>query len=416
VSTPIRWGPSAQGRSLLGLAAVALGSAVAAREPSLLALATPALWSLLTTPRTGEPDTADVVAVRQVLSGEEGADLTAQLTVTLPVPAARVDARLAVPSSFDGEVTGEGSDCDALPLVGDLVPRRWGRHRLGPVRVDLLSTGGLRSGRADVRIGTTALVRPRADRIAMASAPAHLPNRLGEHPTRVGGHGVEPIAVRAFAAGDPVRRINWRVSSRRQELHVTVASSERAVDLVLVIDALSDVGGSERSSLDASVRAATGVAERWLRARDRVGVVVLGGRLRWLGPTGGSSHVDRVAEAVLWSWPPPGAIAPDVHMVPRSVVPSGSVVLLFTPLLEAGAVTAVAALRERSSRVLVVDVLGDAEPHVDRRDLTGHLALRLWRLERAATISRLRSLGTPVLAPGDADLDRLIALALRGVR
>jgi len=66
---------------------------------------------------------------------------------------------------------------------------------------------------------------------------------------------------RAFAAGDPIRRVNWRVSSRRQQLHVTVAADERAVDLVLVVDALSDVGEPPDSSLDRAVRTAAGMAE-----------------------------------------------------------------------------------------------------------------------------------------------------------
>jgi hypothetical protein len=61
-------------------------------------------------------------------------------------------------------------------------------------------------------------------------------------------------------------------------------------------------------------------------------------------------------------------------------------------------------------------VLGDAAPEVDRRDQVGQVAVRLWRLEREATIAQLRRSGSPVLAPDDGPLDRLVALALRTTR
>jgi uncharacterized protein (DUF58 family) len=287
---------------------------------------------------------------------------------------------------------------------------------LGPVRVELLSTGGLRAAIVDVPVDQQLLVLPRPMQMARASAPAVLPNRLGEHVTRSSGHGVEPLTIRAFAPGDPIRRVNWRVSSRRQQLHVTVAAAERAVELVLVVDGLSDVGRPPRTSLDTAVRAAAGMADRWLHERDRVGLVVVGAGLRWLTPMHGHSQLQRVSEAVLWASRPPGQVPPDLARVPRAALPPGAVVVFFTPLLEDRSLQAVDALRRRSSRVLVVDVLGDAAPVVDRRDQTGAAAARLWRLERYATLERLRRSGSPVLLPVEGELDRLVALALRVTR
>lgn len=413
---PVRWGPSAQGRALVALAVVSLGLALALRRAELLALATPALWTLLTSPRTEEPGTVVVRVPQRELRAEEQVPFQVALTVELGAEVAYVSAVLAVPSSLAGEVVASDTGARSLALEGELVPERWGRHRLGLVRVELLSTGGLRSARVDVPVAHDCLVLPRPAQVARASAPALLPHRLGEHVTRAWGHGVEPVAVRAFAAGDPIRRVNWRVSSRRQQLHVTVAADERAVDLVLVVDALSDVGPPPDSSLDRAVRVAAGMAGRWLRERDRVGLVVLGGTLRWLTPANGRVHLRRVAEAVLWAWNPPGEVPPDVDRVPRAVLPPGAVAVFLTPLLDQRALAALAGLRERSARLLVVDVLGDAAPEVDRKDEVGQLAARLWRLEREATVERLRRLGTPVLQPHEGELDRLVALALRAPR
>jgi uncharacterized protein (DUF58 family) len=412
----LHWGPSAQGRALLAVSAVGVAVALVLRDPAVLALVVPALWALLTTARTAEPPTVSVLPERPDLRAREGEPLTVVLGVEVPLPALHLAARVALPSTIEGELGGAVGGARRLELEADVVPQRWGRRRLGPVRVELLSTGGLRSATADVPVDLHLVVLPGPTRIAAASAPSALPDRLGEHVTRAPGQGVEPLSIRPFAPGDPIRRVNWRVSNRRQQLHVNVAAGERAVELVLVVDGLSDVGESPSTSLDTAVRAAAGMAERWLRERDRVGLLVVGGGLRWLTPSHSRHQLERVCEAVLWAARPPGQVPPDLTRVPRSVLPPGAVVVLFSPLLEEHALRAVEALRQRSSRVLVVDVLGDAAPEVDRRDQVGQVAVRLWRLEREATIAQLRRSGSPVLAPDDGPLDRLVALALRTTR
>lgn len=414
---PLRWAPSGQARALLGAAAVALAFAVLLRRPELLALATPALWALLTTPRTAEPGTLLFDAGPEELRAEEGVprSLRVDLVLDRPVPALR--AALALPAELaDTALRAEAHRAARLDLTAEVTARRWGRHRAGPLRLDLLGAGGLRAATAVVPLSLDLLVLPAPLPVRTASAPRLLPDRVGEHVTRAAGPGVEPVAVRPFATGDAVRRVNWRVSSRRPQLHVTVPAAERSVDLVLVVDALSDVGTAPDTSLDRAVRTASGLAVRWLRDRDRVGLVVLGSTLRWLTPATGRVQQQRVAEQVLRAWAPPGQVPPQVDRVPRAALPPGAVVVLVSPLLDDRALDAVAALRERSRRLLVVDVLAGVEPQVDRRDPTGALALRLWRLERAALVHRLRTLGTPVLQPAEGGLDRLVALALRAPR
>jgi len=62
----------------------------------------------------------------------------------------------------------------------------------------------------------------------------------------------------------------------------------------------------------------------------------------------------------------------------------------------------------------VVDTLRDepraAQSRSSARTRRAGLALRLWRLDRAATRAALRDLGVPVLPwPSDAELDGLLA-------
>ncbi len=72
-------------------------------------------------------------------------------------------------------------------------------------------------------------------------------------------------------------------------------------------------------------------------------------------------------------------------------------------------------LRERGFPLVVVDVL-TAEPRLDRRMRTSGLALRLWRLDRAAVRWQLEQLGVPVLHwDGEGPLDDALAPLRRRV-
>lgn len=410
---PLLWGPSPQGRALVAAGVVGVALALLLRRPELLALVTPALWAVLTTARPPEPARVRVEPFAAEVRADEGGLCELRLTVSLENRVAHLGVELALPTELVGVARQNAVEAHRIDLAVDVRAQRWGRHAIGPVRVHALSSGGLRTAGVDVPVALTALVLPVPRPWRAASAPPLLPDRSGEHVTRTPGAGLEPVAVRPFAAGDAVRRVNWRVTSRRGSLHVTATAAERAVDLVLVVDARSDVGAPPDSSLDRAVRGASAMALRWLRDRDRVGLVVLGAPLRWLTPGSGRLQRQRIAEAVLHAAAAPGEVPPDLTRLPGAALPPGAVVVVLTPLLDDGALAALADLRARFRHVLVVDVLGNATPFVAPDDRAGQLAVRLWLLERAALVRRLEERGTPVLLAEDGTLERLLALALR---
>ena len=61
-------------------------------------------------------------------------------------------------------------------------------------------------------------------------------DRLGTHLTRHIGPGVEYADVRRYVPGDQLRTVNWPVSARRGSLHVTERLTDRAADVVVLID------------------------------------------------------------------------------------------------------------------------------------------------------------------------------------
>ena len=249
-----------------------------------------------------------------------------------------------------------------------------------------------------------------------------LPNRLGEHPARVSGEGIEFFGVREYVPGDRQRSINWPASTRRGRLQVNTFAAERSQDVVLLADATSDVGEPGMSALDLALRGAAAAARAYLEARDRVGVITYQwGGASWLVPGLGRRQVYRIIDSMLASdagW----ARGASFRRLPRAALPPGALVVVFSPLLDQRFVETLRDMRERGFTMLVVDVLNAEPPARQRmpsrgglpggpgmesprgwlagsspRAGTDRMARRIWRMEQEAIRFSLRELGVPVV-------------------
>ncbi len=231
---------------------------------------------------------------------------------------------------------------------------------------------------------------------------------------------MEFAGARPYRPGDRRRDIDWRTTARHGELFVRQYAAERAFDLVLVLDTTVDAGEPGDSTLDLTVRAATGLAQTYLRSHDRVGLVTFGGPLRWLAPATGPRQLYRVSEALMSVRPDQserdaGAVEYGLEHLPLRMLPPRAFVAVVTPLLDDRPLEAVRNLRSRGFSPLVVDVL-IAEPEVGRRTQE-QLALRAWRMQREALTVELGWLGVPVLPwDGEGDLTGALQHAMRAVR
>ena len=241
--------------------------------------------------------------------------------------------------------------------------------------------------------------------------PAELLRRIGEHTGRAVGEGVEFAGIRPYVPGDQLRDVNRAVSIRRGQLHVNQRAAARAADLVVMIDAFGDAGPVCERALDVAVHGAAALVTAYLQVSDRAGLVVLGGLLRWLGPAAGDRQFYRIAEMMLAARYD-SFVTPDVGRIPRTALPPGTLVVVFTPLLDPRGFSALSDLRQRGFPLIVVDTLRDEPPAPARAD--ARLALRLWRLDRAATRLAPRALGVPAPRwPEGTELDGVLA-PLRG--
>ena len=131
------------------------------------------------------------------------------------------------------------------------------------------------------------VVYPAAAALARAVAPRELAAPAGRAPEPGGRVRRGVRRCPALPAGRPAPRHRLAHLCSPRRLFVRQYAAERAFDLVLVLDTSADAGETGGSTLDLTVRAATGLAQTYLRAHDRVGLVTFGGSLRWLVPAAG---------------------------------------------------------------------------------------------------------------------------------
>jgi uncharacterized protein (DUF58 family) len=402
---PVRWRLSRHARRLLTLAVAGLLLAVLSRRAELVGLAAPALL-LLAAARPVRPARIGVrsqVSATRLYEGEptavdvslEASDLDGQFDVRWTLHAG---------SGIDPQ-SATSADGDAARFTFT-VPR-WGRRKAGTLEAVLHDRWRLAEGRFSLPLPTIdCCPHPAAQRTRVVLS--RLPNRLGEHSARVPGEGVEFTGVREYVPGDRQRQINWPASTRRGRLQVNTFAAERSQDVVLLVDATSDVGEPGSSALDLGLRGAAGAARAYLDARDRVGVITYQwGGARWLAPSLGRRQVYRIIDSMLdadsgWSR---GAV---FSRLPRAALPPGALVVAFSPLLNQRFVEALRDMRERGFALLVVDVLNTEPPR--RLTFADVMARRIWRMEQQAIRFSLRELGVPVVHwDGIAPLDLPLA-------
>jgi len=376
----------------LGLVAVAaVLIAVLARQAGFLLLAAPALAALATGRRRARPAALDAQVTLSVTRCFEGEEVEVTATVSGAVDEAvfRLEANPLVPLT-------KGAAEQTVPGTGGawarwvVTPRSWGRRM--PCSVTVRSrAGGVWESSTTVQPPVLE-VFPHPPPARATLIPAELLLRIGDHAATTPGAGIEFAGIRDYRPGDQLRDLNWRVTSRTGTLHVNERAALRATDLIIMIDAFSEVGAPGDTTLDLAVRGAAGLADAYLHTGDRVGVVALGGVLRWLGPAPGSRQFFRIVEMV-FGIRFASEVVPDLGRVPRAALPPRALVVLFSPLLDARTFSVVADLRQRGVSLVVVDVLRH-EPPAHPAAPTSSLAVRLWRLDRRAMRS---SLGVPVL-------------------
>jgi uncharacterized protein (DUF58 family) len=397
-----------------GLAALGLVGALALGLPELVALAAPfALVGALGLATAREPEVAVTVELdRERALQHEEIELRLEVAASAPV-----QLFLRLP---EGLVLVSGDNPTALRMrAGEtrelaLVARaaRWGAYRVGDVFLRSVGPFGIFRYEARLDCRQPLKVYPAPEAVRDLLRPLRTQVFSGNHVAREKGEGIEFADLRPFVPGDRIRSVNWRASARRSELWVNELHPERNTDVVLFLDSFAQarLGGS--GTLDLAVAAATGLAQRYLKDKDRVGFVSFGGVLNWLLPGTGPVQLYRIIDSLLdtevvlnYAWK-------DIDAIPRRTLPPRALVLALTPLLDDRATDALLDLRARGFDLAIIEIspLPFTKPGPGQ---TGELAWRLWAMRREALRTRFERAGVPVAA---WDERRALAAAIEEVR
>ncbi|MDX6261360.1 MAG: hypothetical protein QOH84_3048 [Kribbellaceae bacterium] len=424
----MNWLPTHAQVRVVAVAAALLLIAVLARRPDMAVLGLPlafvAAWGRYFRPHE-EPvlETeldADVLFEGQAttyrLKVAEGLDPDVDLVVMALVrtPWFRYDppqAAVAEPVT-DGSVTLE---------VG-LRSERWGLRQLE--RPNVIATSVLGAYRIQVaspgaEAVSTLPLRDGFEAVDAVPRPAGL---VGLHRSRRPGEGTELAGVRPFRTGDRLRRINWKVSARTRELHVTSTWSDRDTEVVILLDTGAEVGISEgidgrSSSLDTAVRAAASIAEHYLRHGDRVRLIDTGTTVGGVRAGSGRSHLRRILDVLVHA-DRRGRQQDEDQLARRHRIRSDSLVIVLSPLLRKQILGYIVTLVHSGCTVIAVDTLPpevsdviDPEEHDTK---AWPLAWRIRLLERRAELDRLGDLGVPTVGwRGAGTLDEVLRDAAR---
>jgi uncharacterized protein (DUF58 family) len=382
------------------LGGLGLLAALVTGRPELAALALPFLAvlaaSLVLDADPGLEASVEVDRDR-LLEGEE---LGVELRLSAERTVERAEILLELPATL---TVVEGSNPTSVRVVPEgvtlhlrLRADRWGGYTIGRLHVRARDPFGLLVRTSELHNTPTQIrVFPREEALRELLRPAETQLGSGDELSRRKGEGLEFADLRPFAFGDRVRRINWRASARRGELWVNEQHPERNADVVLFLDSFAEARRGGGGTLGPAVRAAAAIASRYVRRRDRVGLVSFGGVLRWLTPGMGATQLYRIVDALLdteillsYAWK-------SIEVVPPRTLPPQALVIAVTPLLDERSVNALLDLRARGFDVAVVEV--SPLPYVEAgRGRLRELAYRLWKLRRDALRAEYLAAGVAV--------------------
>jgi uncharacterized protein (DUF58 family) len=401
-STNIRLSSAASARvvAYAGLAGLALLGGLAFGRPELTILAVPFLLAILVGALiTREQVIEGSMAVdrRRLLEGEEA-------VVEVRLRSAQGCGRMEVTLDLvPGVVLTRGPVRRVSLPAGESVALRFsvrcvrlGLYDVGHARLRWRDPLWLYTQEGSLDQPLRIRVYPRPEVLRALVRPSETQVYAGNQLARTRGDGIEFAEIRAFRPGDRVRHINWHATGRRGALQVNDLHPERNSDVILFLDTFRTHG----DSIDRTLRAAIGVADLYLKHRDRVGVIAFGGTLRWIWPGMGIRQRYLLVEAILdtrielsYAWK-------TIDVIPPQTLPAKALVIALSPLVDERFTAALDQLSGRGFDLAICEVAVTIPVPTDS---VGRLAARILALRRDTLRARYHqvSVATAVWPAGE---------------
>jgi len=384
---------------LVSAALLLIGVGVVVRTASLIVLSIPiVMYIVLAEATTGEPSLD--VEVRRGSGGRkifEGGVAEVRLDVTNTGGAMEL-LRVEDPLPENLELV-EGSNVGFASLAhgGNFEMRYKVTSRvpdscvLGPVRLLATDFFGFRSRAATVECPFVLDILPRVEQHrAVTFRPRKTESWPGQHASTRPGPGQEFYAVRQYTPGDPARNINWKAWARLDRPYTNEFMSEVGADVVVVVDntSASDFGVAPESALTYVGRCSAAVSSHLLSVGNRVGMLMVGERVRVVSPGTGRRQLERILLTLVRAKKGPSSRLSQMASFFSIWFPAAINVIVVSSLADDAILSPLGRLgTRRQLHVISPSFVGQQGPA--RNDIE-EIALSLVRLRRWAVAERIR--------------------------
>lgn len=305
--------------------------------------------------------------------------------------------------TLQGSRTHEIVLAPGATTTGRLPVLHSGRQRVAGVAYRLIGVDGAWRSQPLLKVVAERVVSPVIAPVASIPLPHRLTGLTGMHASARPGDGGEFRDLHPYAAGDRLRRIDWKATARRSQgfgdLYVRRTDATSDATLVLVIDSREDLGervedwstgpsnAGGLSAMDLAREAAASLAVAAIGAGDRVGLLDIAAHDGVVAAGGGKRHLDRLLRRIAVSEP----LGAPLNRRRAPIVPAGAIVYLISTFLDDEATSIALLWRAAGHRVIAVDVL--PAPILDGSAHDTQIAHRILLAERRRRIAGVRANG-----------------------
>jgi uncharacterized protein (DUF58 family) len=229
-----------------------------------------------------------------------------------------------------------------------------GRGRFLFDRVSVTSTDPLfGSSRSTVhRLEGQLEVTPRVQEMRRITIqPVKVRMHAGNIRSKLLGPGTEFFALRDYRSGDSLRHVNWKASARRDRLLTNEYETERSGDVTIIVDARTIEGGE---NLEATIEAAASLSSYFLRARDRVGMIIVGEVVDVIRSYHGKRQMQKIMDHLTETRPGLVRSALSIRLALGRYFREDSMLLLITTLNDPGMVETAKELIAKGHHLVVI--------------------------------------------------------------
>jgi uncharacterized protein (DUF58 family) len=327
---------------------------------------------------------------------------TVQNRGVFPLLNAEVEDHSSMPGYSAGRVTAVGAQ-DATAWTTQGLCTRRGVYLLGGTTLHSADPFGLYSVSIHDPAQATLMVMPPVVPLPHIEITPGGYMGEGRPRPRAPEQTVGAAGVRAYQPGDPLRIIHWPTSARQGALFVRTFDGAPASDwwILLDLDKKTLAGSGFNSTEEHAVILAASLADRGLKARQSVGMVISGEPFTWIAPQDSPAQRWQILRALALTQPGKIPLAGLIEHI-RPQISQRASLLVITASRSAEWLNPLAMLARKG---IVPTVLWlDAETFADKKLPGGELPSILAQQQVACHVITPDLLNQPEAQPGQAGL------------